>query len=120
MNYTLFRTNHHLPAFLRPSTSAITGKNATRKNIYKHTHCLSLDFLPQNALGEGPAFRIQHDLLIRANSISLLVQFRLGNLVLLLFQDGTFGSQDLSMQLAMDAMDQLYGHDGGNLNVLEK
>ena len=36
-------------------------------------------------------------------------------------QGAAFGStKDLSMQLAMDAMDQLYGHKGGNLNVLEK
>ena len=36
-------------------------------------------------------------------------------------QGAAFGSpKDLSIQLAMDAMDQLYGHKGGNLNVLEK
>ena len=36
-------------------------------------------------------------------------------------QDASFGSpKDLNMQIAMDAMDQLYGHNAGNLNVLEK
>ena len=35
-------------------------------------------------------------------------------------QDAVFASRDLATQLAMNAMDQLYGHNGGNLNVLEK